>query len=137
MILAILLTIGTMLFEAYVPIYLMVTMVVILGWFYFGLRVYIPLVVVGLWFDLTTARSLGVTSMVLILLATLLMLARKQFEWNSMLVVMLLGVVGELLVRLYLGDTIAWWQLLFQGLVVGTIWWGYTRLKGREGVYLK
>jgi hypothetical protein len=131
------LVIAAVLFDAYVPIYLMVTVVVILGWFYSGWKVYIPVILLGLIYDLTMARPLGLTSIILLIMAGGLVIARQQFEWTSGVFVILVGVLAELMMGLYLGNKIVWWSLLWQGLVVGGLWWVITKIRTKEGVYLR
>ena len=137
MMLVLLLSFFAILFDRFVPVHLLITALTVTGWFYTGRRVVIPAIMLGLVLDITLARPMGLTSIILIIYVTGMIVARLQFEWKSGLFVILISIVGELLMRMYLGQVIAWQYLLAQGILTGVVWSLFSRMRFREGVYLK
>ena len=131
------LTLMAVLFENYVSIHLSITAITIIGWFYSGKRALLPAILLGLVADIALVRPLGITSVFLVVLVSSLIISRLQFEWESPFFVFVVAVLGELLISIYLRQYVSLLLLISQGILTLGLWIIFTRMRFKEGVYLK
>ena len=130
-------TIAAVLLDTVVPIYLAVTVTVILAFIYDSHRALVPALILGLVTDIAAVSPLGLSSVVLVVLAMLIIMGRQQFEWTSPLVLFGAAALGEVGLLLVHQLPVVGWRILVQAVVATGIYMVMMRVQRREGVYLK
>ena len=128
---------AAVMFDRFAPISLVVTALMLLAFKYSDRVVLLAGMLLGVVVDLEYAKALGLTSIVLMIFGGVVSILRIQFEWQRSVLVVIGAVVGEVVMRLWLGQALILHELLLQGVVmvlvlVVSMAWGR-----REGVYLK
>ena len=127
----------TILFDQFIPLSLLITTTLMLSWFS-SYRLAVPLIAfLGLIDDLTQARLMGITSIVLVLLSGLVLGLKEQFSQRAVSILIGVAIIAELLWQIWrVGEVSVLWVML-QGLVCGVLWWLIGSVRVGKGMYLR
>ena len=123
-------------FDSHVGIPLGLTVVVLLAWDSNDQIAFFLAFVVGLYLDVVSFRTLGLSSLVLLSVVVLVRVMRSRFDAHAGWLLSLAGMVSQVIWHLFgVAGPVA--HVFYQGLLVFLLWYGARLFGKRDGVYLR